>query len=234
MPTFNIIKKIDFEDSFRNKSIVDNYDLSNIKFEEHFKGNIDIENKKWNIGLIVGGSGTGKTTIAKEIFGYDENKNHKFGNKSIIDEMPENKDVNEIVKMFVSVGLGSTPSYLKPYNVLSNGEKMRVDLAYHLLSDEDVIIFDEFTSVVDRTVAKTTSYATQKSIRKNKTNKKFIAISCHYDIIDWLQPDWVYDTGCGNFFIKKNIKDQKLNLQSIESMENLVEKYGKCLKTIII
>ena len=26
------------------------------------------------------------------------------------------------------------------------------------------------------------------------TNKKFIAISCHKDIIEWLQPDWLYDT----------------------------------------
>lgn len=234
MPTFDIVKNINFNNTFRNKSIVDNYDLSDIKFEERFKGNIDIENKDWKIGLIVGGSGTGKTTIAKEIFDYNEENNHIFGNESIIDEMPKDKSVNEIVKMFVSVGLGSTPSYLKPYGVLSNGEKMRVELAYHLLSDEDLIVFDEFTSVVDRTVAKTTSYATQKSIRKNDSNKKFIAISCHYDIIDWLEPDWVYDTGSGNFFIKKNIKDQKLNLKSLGLMENLVQKYGKCLKVITI
>ena len=234
MPTFDIVKNINFNNTFRNKSIVDNYDLSDIKFEERFKGNIDIENKDWKIGLIVGGSGTGKTTIAKEIFDYNEENNHIFGNESIIDEMPKDKSVNEIVKMFVSVGLGSTPSYLKLYSVLSNGEKMRVELAYHLLSDEDLIVFDEFTSVVDRTVAKTTSYATQKSIRKNDSNKKFIAISCHYDIIDWLEPDWVYDTGSGNFFIKKNIKDQKLNLKSLGLMENLVQKYGKCLKVITI
>ena len=233
MPNFNILKKIDYDNSFRNMSIIDNYDLSDIKFEEEFKGKIPIEDKEWSIGLIVGGSGTGKTTIAKECFGLDEMSNHKFGNGSVLDEMPKERQLDEITRMFISVGFGSVPSWLKPYNVLSNGEKMRVELAYSLLSDEDLIVFDEFTSVVDRVVAKTTSHAVQKSIRRTN-DKKFVAVSCHYDIIDWLQPDWVYDTGSGNFFIKNHTSDQTLNLKSIKSMENLVKEYGKYLGNIII
>ena len=47
--------------------------------------------------------------------------------------MPENIETKDIEKMFYSVGFGSVPSWLKPYNVLSNGEKMRVDLARALL-----------------------------------------------------------------------------------------------------
>lgn len=77
------------------------------------------------------------------------------------------------------------------YNVLSNGEKMRVDLARALL-EKDKVCFDEFTSVVDRNVAQTACIAINKAIKR--TNKQFIAISCHYDIIDWLQPDWIFDT----------------------------------------
>lgn len=234
MPNFNIVKKIDFDDTFRNNNIVDNYDLSNVKFEEKFHGSIPIEDKEWEIGLIVGGSGTGKTTIAREVFGLDEQINHEFGKGSVLDEMPEGVPIKEITKTFTSVGFSSTPSWLKPYHVLSNGEKMRVDLAYALLSDGDLIVFDEFTSVVDRVVAKTTSYAVQKRIRDKNNTKKFIAISCHYDIIDWLQPDWVYDTGSGNFFMERSMKDHQLNLKSIKSTENLVKKYGKCLKSITI
>ena len=110
---------------------------------------------------------------------------------------------------------------------------MRVELAYSLLSDEELIVFDEFTSVVDRVVAKTTSHAVQKSIRRTG-DKKFVAVSCHYDIIDWLQPDWVYDTGSGNFFFFFHTKDETLNLKSIKSMENLVIEYGKYLGNITI
>lgn len=232
MPNFNIIKKIKYDETFRNKNIIDNYDLSDIKFEENIKGEIPIENEKWQIGLIVGGSGTGKTTIAKECFNLDQFSNHQFGTKSIIDEMPKNCKVSEITKMFGSVGLGSVPTWLKPYQVLSNGEKMRVDLAYNLLSNDDLIIFDEFTSVVDRTIAKTTSYAVQKNIRKS--NKKFIAVSCHFDIIEWLQPDWVYNTDDGSFFGKKTGQNQSSNWKYIKSQIDLVKNYGKHLVNITI
>ena len=41
-------------------------------------------------------------------------------------------------------------------------------------------------------VAKVASIAIHKAIKR--TAKKFIAISCHYDILEWLEPDWVFDT----------------------------------------
>lgn len=99
--------------------------------------------------------------------------------------------MNDITKMFYAVGFGSVPSWLKPYSVLSNGEKMRVDLARALL-EKDFVVFDEFTSVVDRTVAKTACLAINKAVKR--TDKQFVAISCHYDILEWLCPDWVFDT----------------------------------------
>jgi len=116
--------------------------------------------------------------------------------------------MTEITKMFTSVGFSSPPSWLKPYDVLSNGEKMRVDLANCLLMEKDIVIFDEFTSVVNREVAKTGSFAVQKAIRK--MDKKFIAVACHSDIIEWLQPDWIYNTDEKRFFfVRENIKDLK-------------------------
>ena len=146
--------------------------------------------------------------------------------------MPKHCTINEITNTFNSVGLGSVTSWLKPYHVLSNGEKMRVNLAYNLLSNTDLIVFDEFTSVVDRDIAKTTSLAVQKNIRR--TNKKFIAISCHFDIINWLMPDWVYNTDDGSFFSKLTGENQSLNSKYIKSQTDLVRKYGKHLANITI
>jgi len=138
-----------------------------------------------------------------------------------MDDMPADKSVTEITDLFSKVGFSSPPSWLKPYEVLSNGEKMRVELAYNMLNDKEIICFDEFTSVVDRNVAKITSVCIQKAIRK--ANKKFIAVSCHFDIIDWLEPDWVFDTNLMQFFFIQNTtsqSDQTWNLKYIRPLPN--------------
>lgn len=225
MPTFDIVKKSDIDKTFRVASIMSDFDVKSEHSTEHFTGNIDLP-ENWNIGVIVGGSGTGKTTIAKELFGNDFITEFEYNAKSVIDDMPKNKNVKDIEKMFYTVGFGSVPSWLKPYNVLSNGEKMRVDLARAML-EKDFIVFDEFTSVVDRQVAQTACIAINKSIKK--TNKQFIAISCHYDILEWLQPDWVFDTNKMKYFFMI-AHDQKNNLQS----KNVTLESGQNLGNIII
>ena len=215
MQNFNIIKKSDIEQTFRVAKVMSDFDVKIEHSNEQFNGCIELP-EKWNIGLIVGASGTGKTTIAKEIFNDCFVNNFEYTHKSVIDDMPKNVSIDEIEKMFYSVGFGSVPSWLKPYNVLSNGEKMRVDLARALL-EKDKICFDEFTSVVDRNVAQTACIAINKAIKKQ--NKQFIAISCHYDIIEWLQPDWIFDTNKMQM-VFTIAHDQKKYLQSRVVGEN--------------
>lgn len=225
MPNFNIIKKNDVEKTFRVAKVMSDFDIKPEHSNEHFEGNIEFP-ENWNIGLIVGGSGTGKTTIINELFKDNIITTFKWDNKSVLDNMPSDIDVNTIEKMFYSVGFGSVPSWLKSYKVLSNGEKMRVDLARALL-EKDFIVFDEFTSVVDRNVAKTACIAIQKAIKG--TNKKFIAVSCHKDIIEWLQPDWIFDTDTMSQ-VFQSAHDRKKDLLS----DNVGEKIGANLVDIII
>jgi ABC-type ATPase with predicted acetyltransferase domain len=225
MQDFNIIKKSEIDKTFRVAKVMADFDVKLEHSTENFIGTIEIP-ENWNIGLIVGASGTGKTTIAKELFKDILINNFEYKSKSVIDDMPKDKSVEEIEKMFYAVGFGSVPSWLKPYNVLSNGEKMRVDLARALL-EKDNVCFDEFTSVVDRNVAQTACIAINKAIKKQ--NKKFIAISCHYDIIEWLQPDWIFDTNKMQMVFTM-AHDLKKNLQS----EVVGEKNGLSLESIII
>ena len=205
MPNFDIVKEIKPKKTFRVASVIGTFDLQTENIKEHFQGNIEIPND-WQIGLIVGNSGTGKTTISKHLFPDSYITNFEYNAESVLDDMPKECSVEQISKAFNSVGFSSPPSWLKPYSVLSNGEKMRCDLARAILSNNDLFVFDEFTSVVDRNVAKIGSYAMQKAIRK--TNKKFIAVGCHFDVEDWLLPDWVFDTNTMTFRIcegqKKN------------------------------
>lgn len=77
---------------------------------------------------------------------------------------------------------------------------MRVDPG-PCITGKCFVVFDEFTSVVDRKVAQTASLAVSKAVRR--AEKQFIAVSCHYDILDWLEPDWVFDTNTMTDFFGK-------------------------------
>lgn len=228
MPTFDIIKKSEPKQSFRVASIIGKFDLQSNAIEERFTGNIDISDS-WQIGLIVGKSGTGKTTIAKQLFENAYITNFEYQAETVLDDMPKDKSVDEITRAFNSVGFSSPPSWLKPYSVLSNGEKMRCDLARAILSDTELFVFDEFTSVVDRQVAQVGSFAMQKAIRKTK--KKFIAVTCHFDVEDWLLPDWVFNTDTMTFQSfegqKKNKPDIKFEIYSTtdKSIWKMFAKY---------
>jgi ABC-type ATPase with predicted acetyltransferase domain len=228
MPNFDIVKEVKPKETFRVASVIGKFDLQSNHIKEHFKGDINLKND-WQVGLIVGKSGTGKTTIAKQLFNDAYITSFNYSAESVVDDMPEKCTIEEITRAFNSVGFSSPPSWIKPYSVLSNGQKMRVDLARALLSDDDLFVFDEFTSVVDRQVAEIGSYAVQKAVRK--TNKKFIAVTCHYDVEDWLLPDWVFDTDSMTFREGSKKKDQKLN--SIYSKRQ-ISQFGKCLLSTTI
>jgi GNAT superfamily N-acetyltransferase len=79
---------------------------------------------------------------------------------------------------------------MRPYHVLSTGEKFRADMARRL---GDSATVDEFTSVVDRNVAASCANSIRRYVdQKGLTGLVFA--SCHYDIIEWLRPDWIFDT----------------------------------------
>jgi len=92
---------------------------------------LPVKNFDWKIGLVVGSSGSGKTSIRDRIInkpvydlyaGWDKDK-------SIIDCIAPGGNFNAVTRAIAAVGLGDVPARLRPFHVLSNREKFRAGLA---------------------------------------------------------------------------------------------------------
>lgn len=245
MPRIDAVVSSKVTASFRTHQLAGMFDLpveaenGYVSTESRYIG-IELPglDEPWQIGLIVGPSGSGKTTIARKAFGDFQNGLRPWPvDRAVIDCLGD-YSIRTISQALTAVGFSSPPAWLRPYQVLSNGEKFRCDLARLLLQvtedgshadavqhdspvltqassdasgqaflqNSGVAVMDEFTSVVDRQVARVGSAAVANALRATWAgdgkkglsrdighNRRFVAVSCHYDIVDWLCPDWVLD-----------------------------------------
>lgn len=160
--------------------------------------------ENFRIGLIVGPSGSGKSLLLKE-FGEEKTPLWEKG-KSIASHF---NHPDEAQNRLMSVGLSSIPAWCSDYHILSTGEKFRADLARKL---ENNAVIDEFTSVVDRNVAKAACCAVRRFVDKENLFGIVMA-SCHEDIIPWLQPDWYFTTTDGIFHDGRLLRRPKIAIR---------------------
>jgi hypothetical protein len=161
---------------------------------------LPLDEKPWHIGLIVGPSGCGKSTIARRLWPEETARGAAFtwpADRALVDAFPAALSIKDITELLAAVGFGSPPAWLRPFPVLSTGQQFRATLARLLAEAPDLAVYDEYTSVVDRTVAQVGSVALARTVRRR--NQRFVALTCHNDVEDWLQPDWIYRPDTGTF-----------------------------------
>lgn len=176
--------------------LFDNYDIQNrektvTEVPIPSKEDMEAMNKDdWNILLICGKSGSGKSTILREIYGDVKPIEYDY-NKCVISQFPRLSE-EEACDLLSSMGLSSVPTWLRKPQELSNGERARLDIAKAIYdANGGVVVLDEYTSVVNRTAAKSMSHALQRYVRQK--GLKVIIASCHFDIIEWLQCDYMFN-----------------------------------------
>lgn len=186
-------------------------------FDLEFDGTISTEipdfscPKDFNIGMIVGASGSGKSQILNHHFSMIHKQIIWLNDKAIVSHFDT---PDEAIEKLFACGLASVPTLCKPFHVLSNGEKYRATVARKLRNG---MILDEFTSEVNRETAKSLSVALSKYIRsKNITN--VVLSSCHKDIVEWIEPDWVFDCDSGERFVNN---DPRQSLKKVARIEIL-------------
>ena len=91
----------------------------------------------WSIGLVIGPSGSGKTALLRRYFGEPDEPTWS-SDKAVVSEFgefggggdgAELAATNEAIERLSSVGLGSIPTWMRPFACLSNGEGSRARLA---------------------------------------------------------------------------------------------------------
>lgn len=147
---------------------------------------------EWRIGVVCGPSGSGKTSIGRKLdeLGWSEWGAEPWPSGSLIDAIAPDGSFEEVTAVLASVGLGTVPSWIRPFHVLSNGERYRAELARLLAEKQrDRVWFDEFTSVLDRKVATVGAQAFAKAWRRGPA-RQVVLITPHSDVLPWLKPDW--------------------------------------------
>jgi len=191
-------------DSFRCQKAANSLDIDMAKKLRHeFSVDADIESP-FNVGLIVGASGSGKTTLAQEIYGVDSLRRVLDPSMPVIEQFPETFTYEDCARSLMGVGLSAVPCWIRPAASLSNGQKERAEIALQMTRDDSLVVIDEWTSVVDRTVGKIMSECIQKWARKSE--KSVVLLSCHYDVLDWLQPDWIIDANKQTFVDRRSLR----------------------------
>lgn len=190
-------------DSYRAACVQSLFNVEGIGFDLEADLPIDgPDAAPWQIGLVVGPSGSGKSSLGARIWGKAALRGAEPWpkDKPIIDAIaPDDTggDWRTVTGALSAVGLGDVPAWLRPFHVLSTGEKFRASLARLVCEAPARAVVDEFTSVVDRQIARIGASAFARAWRR--TGGQVVLLSCHYDIIEWLAPDWIFDTR-GNGF----------------------------------
>lgn len=203
MQTYRLKLESPVHTSFRCQKAANSLDIDVAKKSVH---EIEVEadvTSDFSIGLIVGASGSGKTTLAQHIFKDISLKTLLKDELPVIDQFPESYSYDDCAAALSGIGLTSVPCWIRPVYTLSNGQKARAEAAISMAVNKDMTVIDEWTSVVDRTVAKVMSHCVAKHARKSK--KKVVLLSCHYDVVEWLDPDWIIDCNSQKFIDRRSL-----------------------------
>ena len=181
--------------------------------------------EEWQIGLVVGPSGSGKSTVANTSVRQRFIQKHRLADRSsrdrllrrplgpsrgrsihrrrfrlaaILGKALPRPQQRRTLPLRLSKGTIEMPG--SPRSRISRGRAQCrgfFELPANPQPQIPLVAFDEFTSVVDRNVAKVCSAAIAKGIRRGHLPCRFVAVTCHYDVAEWLEPDWILDMATG-------------------------------------
>lgn len=206
MPTYQLTLSAEASRSYRCQRAANSLDIDVAKKLTHtFSVTADLETP-FHVGVLVGASGSGKTTLAKHVWGDAVHDGYRADPaRPVLDQFPAEWTYDQCQAALTGIGLTSVPTWLRPLATLSNGQRARAEAALAIANTpaDQPLVLDEWTSVVDRIVARVMSHCLAKHARRAKA--QVVLLTCHYDVLEWLDPDWVIDCNTQTFHDRRGL-----------------------------
>ena len=175
--------------------------------------NQDIEIKQGDVVYITGQSGSGKSTVLRELsasmteLGVADIDGVELRDVPLIDQI--GKDMNTALNYLSIAGLNDAYLFIRKPKELSDGQRYRFRLAKMIESGARVWIADEFLAVLDRTTAKVIAFNMQKIARK--AGATLMVATTHTDMVNDLAP---------NVYIEKRYREKIEIIYAPEGYKN--------------
>ena len=184
------------------------------------------ENLQLDIGhkdlvLFAGPSGSGKSSILREV---GRQLQAIDADQLILPQVPIvealSGSVEERIKTLTGCGLGEARLMFRTPAELSEGQRYRFRIAYALNQPgEAPIMLDEFTAVLDRTLAKVVAFNLRKLV--DRSGLGVLCATTHQDIVDDLNPDLLVNCQGDNSFEVEQRQVKKKLLASPQTCGSL-------------
>eukprot|EP00928_Gymnodinium_smaydae_P034745 TRINITY_DN24556_c0_g3_i1.p1 TRINITY_DN24556_c0_g3~~TRINITY_DN24556_c0_g3_i1.p1 ORF type:complete len:937 (-),score=84.88 TRINITY_DN24556_c0_g3_i1:320-3130(-) len=208
---WDVEEPLKFENVARTKKLVcavlvdDAVTAASDAFEFTFDGRCETEIPQllasdlpggYRIGVLIGPSGTGKSSILREV--ATSSSDVYPGNKDVAAALTDVVGKDMAFELLDAVAL-PWPCCLRSRSVLSTGEGGRADAAMALAvaiahKTTSKVALDEWTSVLDRATAKLTCEKLSSWLRETAAVPGVVFATVHEDIVRWLKPDWAFHT----------------------------------------
>lgn len=159
--------------------------------------NLDLEINQGDVVYITGQSGSGKSTVLRELekqmrlegLHVENIDDVTFKDMPLIDHI--GKDTQDALSTLSIAGLNDAYLFIRKPSELSDGQRYRFRLAKLIESGAKVWIADEFLAVLDRTTARVLAYNLQKIARK--VGATVLVATTHGDMVKDLDPTLIVE-----------------------------------------
>ncbi len=219
-------------DSPLTRSILESFGIRSRRLDAKVISDFRLDAGPGNVILITGASGTGKTLLLEAldnsiqsplvstngtaavrtqgIVGWMEDFRTQ---RPLIEELARVRGAEAAIAALNRTGLSEAFVYLKPYRLLSRGQKYRARLARLLLSKANIWLLDEFCADLDPISAKIVAFNLRKLAVRNKVIA-IVAAANHRHFLDALKPSQVISFEMGARFRVMSYREYRHELHS--------------------